>query len=236
MTPQLKDLILSALRIGEDEIRFVYLPTDSICKDPYGIKSGKIRAAIKQLEAMPTTEEEMKLTINSAASEPNIDDMVNRFLGWSLPKDVVPETCVCDANYPYRHGTNLMNADQAKAMFEYCLGVEARPNPAPEPQEPNKCTGCNGRGEVGNILDTVECPYCHGHGIETNIAPKSVAPEPQNDFDINVSGRTVPDDESHDDLLKITVPHGDNAIVAKIATLKAGEIYAGLILGKKRRK
>ena len=60
MTPQQKDLILNALRIGKscmaNEIRF-----DSL--DPSNKKAafnkslhGKIRAAIKELEAMPTEE------------------------------------------------------------------------------------------------------------------------------------------------------------------------------------
>jgi len=54
MTPQQKDMLMNALRIGEDQIRFEYLLADSICKDRYRIKGEKIRAAIKELEAMPT--------------------------------------------------------------------------------------------------------------------------------------------------------------------------------------
>lgn len=40
-----------------------------------------------------------------------------------------------------------------------------------------KCTGCDGRGEVGNILETVKCPYCLGMGIEVwQEAIKHVVP------------------------------------------------------------
>jgi hypothetical protein len=60
----------------------------------------------------------------------DIKKMVDRFLGWKLPKDFYP-----DAGISFKQpsnpewwpiGTNLLTADQAKAMFEYCLaGQEA---------------------------------------------------------------------------------------------------------------
>lgn len=55
----------------------------------------------------------------------NIDEMVNRFLGWKLPKDFAPDGGI--SFKPSEHpdfwpvGTHLFTADQAKAMFEYCL-------------------------------------------------------------------------------------------------------------------
>ena len=63
----------------------------------------------------------------------DIQQAVNRFLGWGLPKDFSPDAGISfkpDANpdspveLQYTHrptGTNLFNADQAKAMFEYAL-------------------------------------------------------------------------------------------------------------------
>lgn len=32
-----------------------------------------------------------------------------------------------------------------------------------------ECTVCNGRGEVGNILDGETCHYCKGLGVEREI-------------------------------------------------------------------
>ncbi|EHU2311181.1 hypothetical protein [Acinetobacter baumannii] len=32
-----------------------------------------------------------------------------------------------------------------------------------------ECTACNGRGEVGNILDSDTCHYCKGSGVEREI-------------------------------------------------------------------
>lgn len=56
------------------------------------------------------------------------DAMVSRFLGWKLPEDFAP-----DAGITFNHdpddfmptGTNLLTADQARAMLEHVLGVEA---------------------------------------------------------------------------------------------------------------
>lgn len=31
------------------------------------------------------------------------------------------------------------------------------------------CGGCSGRGEVGNIIDTQQCPYCKGAGIDPEV-------------------------------------------------------------------
>jgi hypothetical protein len=60
------------------------------------------------------------------AEQPNIKAMVNRFLGWPLPIDFNPDAGISftQTEFTARHppiGTNLLTADQAKAMFEYCL-------------------------------------------------------------------------------------------------------------------
>lgn len=65
------------------------------------------------------------------AREPVAKHMVNRFLGWKLPQDFYPDSYVSFdrekhdqwGGYPnsWPTGTNLLTADQAKAMFEYCL-------------------------------------------------------------------------------------------------------------------
>ena len=69
----------------------------------------------------------------------DVDQMVNRFLGWKLPKDFAPDCGIefhriGKPNQPHYGrlayepvGTNLFTADQAKAMFEYCLQGLAKP-------------------------------------------------------------------------------------------------------------
>lgn len=69
----------------------------------------------------------------------DINEMVNRFLGWKLPKDFFPDCGISfdgrgpdargyDRGWPT--GTNLFHAGQAKEMFQYCLGV-TKPSHAP---------------------------------------------------------------------------------------------------------
>jgi hypothetical protein len=62
------------------------------------------------------------------AARPDVGQMVNRFLGWKLPSDFAPDAGISFA--PSTHplgwptGTNLLAADQARAMFEYVLRDE----------------------------------------------------------------------------------------------------------------
>jgi hypothetical protein len=35
----------------------------------------------------------------------------------------------------------------------------------------DKCSGCNGNGMVGNILNTDYCPFCKGSGIDGGGKP-----------------------------------------------------------------
>lgn len=67
---------------------------------------------------------------NNKVSEQLISSMVNRFLGWKLPQGFCPD-CYIDfdkkraiENKGWPVGTNLLTAEQAKEMFEYCLGEE----------------------------------------------------------------------------------------------------------------
>lgn len=54
-----------------------------------------------------------------------IDQMVDRFLSWPLPKDFAPDGGISFTPSTHPHGwptgTNLLYADQARAMFEYVL-------------------------------------------------------------------------------------------------------------------
>lgn len=52
----------------------------------------------------------------------DLDDMVNRFLRWPLPASVCSDTCVSDRNYPHgRSGTNLLTAQEARAMLRFVV-------------------------------------------------------------------------------------------------------------------
>lgn len=72
----------------------------------------------------------------------NIDKMVNRFLGWQLPKDFYPDAGISFkptkpdgyGTHWWPVGTNLLTADQAKAMFEHCLADEPTNGPQPHQQ------------------------------------------------------------------------------------------------------
>ncbi|UEP31575.1 hypothetical protein [Burkholderia sp. B21-007] len=67
----------------------------------------------------------------AAASQPaaaaDISAMVDRFLGWKLPHDFSPDCGISFTPPSNPHwgpiGTNLLNADQARQMFEYVVGT-----------------------------------------------------------------------------------------------------------------
>ena len=60
-----------------------------------------------------------------------IDRLVNKFLGWKLPKDFSPDGGIVFDKHQNHHitptGTNLFSAEQAKAMFEHLLADEPQP-------------------------------------------------------------------------------------------------------------
>lgn len=61
-----------------------------------------------------------------------IDKMVDRFLSWQLPKDFMPDGGVSFRHVPdargympsWPVGTNLLTAEQARAMIEHIMGKE----------------------------------------------------------------------------------------------------------------
>lgn len=65
-----------------------------------------------------------------------VDQMVDRFLGWKLPQNFSPDAGIKftkpECLYPHiehpEHlwptGTNLLDADQAKTMVRYLLGID----------------------------------------------------------------------------------------------------------------
>lgn len=69
--------------------------------------------AIKAAQAAPVQPE----------PQADIAEMVNRFLGWPLPLTVCSDLCATMQGIKHRSGTNLLNADEAKAMLEYVLAA-----------------------------------------------------------------------------------------------------------------
>lgn len=75
-----------------------------------------------------------RATASGAARLPDVSEMVNRFLGWPLPKTFGPDCGISfdgrkddewNKNKTWPVGTNLLTADEAKAMFEHCIGKVA---------------------------------------------------------------------------------------------------------------
>ena len=100
------------------------------------------RDAIAALEGMQKAHEQVAILACGS-----LDEAVNRFLGWRLPEDFCPDAGISfkpeyNVEYmakqglpPSRHeptGTNLFNADQARQMIEYILGIPAAPKPTGE--------------------------------------------------------------------------------------------------------
>jgi Phage protein (N4 Gp49/phage Sf6 gene 66) family len=78
---------------------------------------------------------------DAVAPSPSLDKMVDRFLGWKLPKDFHPDCGISfksesDFDHPEfgrtkfePMGTNLFHAGQAREMFEHVIGEQDAPQP-----------------------------------------------------------------------------------------------------------
>lgn len=63
-----------------------------------------------------------------------IDEMVSRFLGWKLPANFAPDAGTKFVPGPLQQpggpywpsGTNLLDATQARQMFEHCVQIPAQ--------------------------------------------------------------------------------------------------------------
>lgn len=70
----------------------------------------------------------LKKAFGRRLPDAKLDDMVDRFLSWKLPKDFYPD-CGIEFTPPengepehfWPSGTNLFNAEQAKEMLEYAI-------------------------------------------------------------------------------------------------------------------
>lgn len=62
-----------------------------------------------------------------AVSVPDMQTMVNRFLAWKLPKTVCADPIATHYGHPCRSGTNLLSAEEARAMLEHVLAAPEAP-------------------------------------------------------------------------------------------------------------
>ena len=93
------------------------------------LANGKVFLTHKDCQAMAAFQRKQRL---GQKSKPVVtDEMVIRFLSWSLPKDFAPDCGISfdgrkDENWCWNKtwpvGTNLLTADQAKAMLEHVIG------------------------------------------------------------------------------------------------------------------
>lgn len=99
----------------------------------HGSEAGKVLAGHLDTAKAAGKKKVTNKTIKKAASTAappvlNINEMVDRFLGWRLPPDFAPD---CGIHFTPFHpngttrnepvGTNLLTADQARSMIEYLL-------------------------------------------------------------------------------------------------------------------
>lgn len=105
--------------------------------------------------------------VRAETTESDIGELVNRFLGWPLPAGLLP-------NIDRPIGTHFLNADQARAMFEYVLASRCRAqggdtsnkvsnSPAPVTAEPADLSASNllklwGRANAA-ATDTMPAPF-----------------------------------------------------------------------------
>jgi hypothetical protein len=92
-----------------------------------------VDAAIREIDAFLAAQ-----AAPVVVDAPEVTEMVNRFLGWPLPKTFGPD---CGISFkPLAHpnawpiGTNLFTADEARAMFEYVLAATHTKPATPEGQ------------------------------------------------------------------------------------------------------
>lgn len=58
----------------------------------------------------------------------DVGAMVDRFLRWPLPDSVCSDACVTEAGQPYRTGTNLLTATEARQMLVHVLSLNDAPH------------------------------------------------------------------------------------------------------------
>jgi hypothetical protein len=109
-------------QVTGQQLKDVFLAADTLRTE-----AEQLLAAERLMAAIDAELAEEAATAPPVAPSPDIASMVNRFLGWKLPTNFQPDAGISfvQPRFPnsWPIGTNLMSADQAKAMFEYCLAL-----------------------------------------------------------------------------------------------------------------
>lgn len=79
-------------------------------------------SALKQVSVGYSSNSTQLTALQPAASNARIDALVSRFLAWPLPDSVCADECASVPGHPLRHGTNLLTANEAKAMLLHVFG------------------------------------------------------------------------------------------------------------------
>lgn len=112
--------------LGRDAIREVFMSNGFTIKEGQADLKPYVYAAAEELLRLAAP----AAPAADAGFSPDIQAMVSRFLGWRLPDNFHPDAGVVFTPPPNHHwwptGTNLLSADQAKAMFEYVLAPSAK--------------------------------------------------------------------------------------------------------------
>ena len=99
-------------------------------------KCAKTKQILQDMDQAHNRLQKRYAELEARLNVPSIDEMVNRFLSWSLPDDFHPDGGIefnRESAYDHpdtgRHkfkptGTNLFHAGQAREMIEHILGIK----------------------------------------------------------------------------------------------------------------
>jgi hypothetical protein len=134
---------------SDDALEALDLSPETFRTEGGTINRGKLRAAILHPYNYLPPDHWMQARFSKPGGRPAAvvtDDMVMRFLGWPLPKDFCPDCGISfdgrkddqwNKNKTWPIGTNLLTADQARAMLEHVLATQAASDqPAQAPAAP----------------------------------------------------------------------------------------------------
>lgn len=135
--------------------------TSTISDGPPILTSKDIEAMQAVIQALWSHKQSVKL-----------DALVDRFLNWPLPKSVCADMCVTDRNYEFpRSGTNLLDANEARAMLSYVLQSPLKTRAEWLAEFDEKIRAHNAIELSGEKTSRPQCDYngpCDYKGAETN--------------------------------------------------------------------
>jgi hypothetical protein len=106
---------------GPEDFSLLTLAADECDRFYNGMMNWKANAQAKDRNIIELREKLAKVA--PAGAQNALPDLVNRFLGWPMP-DSLSARIAPNVTKPI--GTHLMNADEARAMFAYCLSAGAQ--------------------------------------------------------------------------------------------------------------